>query len=102
MKKAEARALYLFLLLSFLAVPIGLFTENPAWGEWEAGYYQKILGYVPERIRHYSGWYQAPISGYRWPGHGRVLGYYLSALVGITCIFTAFFLLWRLSGGRKD
>lgn len=102
MKTGPVRRLYLFLFLFLLLVPLGLLTKNPAWGEWEADYYRKILGFIPERIRHFSAWYDAPIADYQWAGHDGVVGYYLSAGVGVVLIFGIFFLWSRLAGrGRK-
>ncbi len=102
MKRNAVRRLYLLLFLFLLLVPVGLLTNNPAWGEWGTGYYRKIIGFIPEGIRHFDAWYSAPIADYHLNGHNDVLGYYLSAAAGVALIFGIFFLLGRFSGrGRK-
>ncbi|NOY53079.1 MAG: hypothetical protein GXP58_05590 [Deltaproteobacteria bacterium] len=102
MKKNNVKKLYLLIGLFLLLVPLGLLTTSPAWGEWEADYYRTLLGFIPERLRHFASWYQAPISGYQLEGHGAVLGYYLSAVIGIVLIFGIFFAWSRFDGrGRK-
>ncbi len=102
MKHRRFLMLYLLLGGCLLAVPAGLLTNNPAWGEWEVAYYKKILGFIPERILHFSTWYRAPIADYEVAGHGAILGYYLSALIGVAIIFGIFCMMRRWVGkGRK-
>ncbi len=100
-KKKVLFNLYLFLGLVLVLVPAGLLTRNPAWGEWEADYYRKALGFIPENIRHFSAWYSAPIAGYHLKGHGDILGYYLSAVFGVALIFIIFFLMRRFAGRKR-
>jgi len=83
------------LLAVVVLVPLGLLTQNPAWGEWEEGYYEKLLGYVPKGIAEAPS-ISAPLPDYSSSFLGETGSYYLSAVVGIGVIFGLFFLLKRV------
>jgi len=57
-------------------VPLGILNNSPAWGEWEADFFQKTLGFVPKGISKGSE-YMAPMSGYGIGGMNDTWGYYL-------------------------
>ncbi len=86
-----------FLTILFLLIPLGLFTGYPAWGEWTSGYYQRILGFIPEGIRNFSGIYAAPLDDYSLKNLDPVSSYYISALIGIVSIFVISALLFKKS-----
>jgi len=46
------KKIYLFLLFVIVFVPLGLLTQNPAWGEWENTHYKETLGFVPKGIEN--------------------------------------------------
>jgi|GEM_PF-284672 len=82
--KKETNDILLFfsvILLIMLLVPLGIITENPAWGEWNLGFFNKNLGFIPQGIKHFSTLYSAPLSGYVLPGISAVASYYLSAIL---------------------
>jgi len=76
-------------------VPLGLLTQNPAWGEWESEYYIKVLGYIPKGIANAKG-LKAILPDYSMEGGNEVLWYYISAFVGIVLIFTIFYALAKI------
>ncbi|WP_456381263.1 PDGLE domain-containing protein [Hydrogenimonas sp.] len=94
------KKMFFFLAALTALVPLGLLSENPAWGEWENAYYEKVIGFIPAGISEGFAW-KAPIPDYAVPGMGEVSGYYLSALVGIGMIFAFFLLARKALHGRK-
>ena len=83
-----------------LFVPFGLLTSSPAWGEWNNEYYLKILGYVPKGMLANNG-IKPLLPDYSLEGGNEIVGYYLSAIVGIALIFFIFFILAKLGKNRK-
>jgi cobalt/nickel transport system permease protein len=77
-----------------LATPIGLLASGTAWGEWGTDELKTMgLGFIPQGIEKFTGWWPAPMPDYGLPRLGAVIGYILSAFVGIILIA---FLLWML------
>ena len=85
---ADIFLFFLIILLIMLLVPLGLITENPAWGEWDLSFFHEKLGFIPLGIKHFSALYTAPLSGYTLPGMSPVASYYLSAILAV--FFTTF------------
>ncbi len=98
--KDKKRLLYIFLSM-LLFVPIGLLTDAPAWGEWDSGYYQKILGFVPKGIKSAKS-INAFMSDYSIKGLSDIAGYYISAVVGATLIFGIFFIIAKVNKNEKS
>jgi cobalt/nickel transport system permease protein len=70
-----------------LATPIGLLASGTAWGEWGAEELKDLgLGFIPSGIDKLSGWWPAPIPDYGIPRMGAVIGYILSAFMGIAFV----------------
>jgi cobalt/nickel transport system permease protein len=79
-----------------LATPIGLFASGTAWGEWGLDELKTIgLSAIPQGLQKLEGWWPAPLPDYGFPRMGAVIGYILSAFLGMGLII---FLLWM--GGR--
>jgi cobalt/nickel transport system permease protein len=80
-----------------LATPLGLLASGTAWGEWGVDELKNMgLGFIPQGLEKLAGWWPAPLPDYGFPRMGAVIGYILSAVVGIALIV---FLLWML--GRR-
>jgi cobalt/nickel transport system permease protein len=80
-------------LLAF-ATPLGLLASGTAWGEWGVDELKNMgLGFIPQGMEKFAGWWPAPLPDYGLPRMGAVIGYILSALVGIVLVA---FLLWML------
>jgi cobalt/nickel transport system permease protein len=96
--KGEGRrwALWGGLAALALATPIGLLASGTAWGEWGLDELKTMgLSAIPQGLQKLVGWWPAPLPDYGFPRMGAVIGYILSAFLGMGLIV---FLLWM--GGR--
>jgi cobalt/nickel transport system permease protein len=105
-KKKEGKIWLLWgaLGLIALATPIGLLASGTAWGEWGVDELKTIgLGYIPQGLQKIAGWWPAPMPDYGFPRMVAVIGYILSAFVGIILIASITWLLARwLSRKNKE
>ena len=106
MKKFRKK-LWTGLVLMALLSPLGIllpkaFNAGGAWGEWETGELQKLLGYVPEGIRKYTGLWKAPVPEYNMGGGTssplQALSYIASGVLGVFLAGVAIYLLMRFLG----
>jgi hypothetical protein len=88
----KIKKIYYLVFGLIVLVPLGLLSENPAWGEWDMEYYEQKLGFVPDGIANASGT-TPPLPDYSVPFLGEVSGYYLSAIVGVLLVFGIFYVL---------
>ncbi|UBM63216.1 cobalt transporter CbiM [Candidatus Sulfidibacterium hydrothermale] len=86
---------FLIIVVVLLLVPLGLITENPAWGEWDLGFFHDKLGFIPAGIKHFSALYSAPLPDYTLPGMGKITSYYLSAVLALFVTTFVFYLFSR-------
>ena len=94
------KKVYLFVAVCIILTPLGLLTQNPAWGEWEDEYYLKILGFVPKGIQNATS-IDAPLQEYSVSHLGEVSSYYLSAILGVVVIFGVFVVLKKVIHADK-
>lgn len=82
-----------------MAAPIGLLASGTAWGEWSLEELKSMgLGFIPSGLQRFEGWWPAPMPDYGWPRIGAVIGYILSATVGMgLVVFFSWLLARRLS-----
>lgn len=87
-------------------VPLGLLAEGTAWGEWGAEEIAAVetegtaLGYTPAGIE--NGWSMgALIPDYSIGGVPEILGYVISAVIGIAVLIIIFRLMAGLRRSRK-
>ena len=79
-----------------LATPIGLLASGTAWGEWGVAELKTMgLGSIPQGLQKLTGWWPAPMPDYGLQRMAAVIGYILSAFVGIILIGTLTWLLGR-------
>jgi cobalt/nickel transport system permease protein len=84
-----------------LATPIGLLASGTAWGEWGTQELSGLgLNFIPEGIARFAGWWPAPLPDYGFSRIGAVVGYILSAFIGIALITFLLMLLGRWLGRR--
>jgi cobalt/nickel transport system permease protein len=78
--------------LAVLATPLGLLASGTAWGEWGIAELESMgLGFIPQGLEKLEGWWPAPIPDYGFPRMGAVIGYIMSAVLGVVLVG---FLLW--------
>ena len=95
-KKKEGKVWLLWgaLGVAVIATPLGLLASGTAWGEWGIDELQNMgLGFIPQGLQKLAGWWPAPLPDYGFPRMGAVIGYILSAVLGVVLIA---FLLWML------
>ena len=89
-----------------LIIP-GLFKAGSAWGEWGTDEMVKLVGYVPEGLKKFSGIWKAPFPDYTfkgWEGKGPAslsFAYIFSAVVGIAVISLAALLLGKMLAKKE-
>ncbi len=82
--------------LAALATPIGLLASGTAWGEWGITELKQMgLNFIPQGITRLAGWWPAPLPDYGFPRMGAVIGYLLSAFIGIAVVGILLWLLGR-------
>jgi cobalt/nickel transport system permease protein len=95
-KKKEGKVWLLWgaLGVAVIATPLGLLASGTAWGEWGIAELQNMgLGFIPQGLQKLAGWWPAPLPDYGFPRMGAVIGYILSAVLGVVLVA---FLLWML------
>jgi len=92
MKKLKFK-LYFLLFIIFLIIPIGLISSYSAWGEWELNYFKEKIGYIPQGILKYNDILKPIFSDYTFIKSMPIFSYYISAIIGVLTIFTAFYLI---------
>jgi cobalt/nickel transport system permease protein len=85
---AKPARLWVGLAVLILACPIGLvlpdlFKAGDAWGEWSPEDLGKAVGYIPEGLKKLSELWSAPLPDFEVSGLGAIIGYILSAVVGV-------------------
>lgn len=88
------RSAWIALAVVALLSPIGLLATGDAWGEWGAEDFMAATGldYVPQYIAHGFTW-NAMLPDYSLAGLPDVVGYLLSAVIGIAALTIIFRLL---------
>ncbi len=106
------RKLWIGIGILALLSPLGLlipalFGAGGAWGEWGLDEIKKLMGYVPEGMKHHAENWKAPLPDYTVPGQGRGLlgesmGYLLTAIIGVAAVAGVMYLIVRLIGRKDD
>jgi cobalt/nickel transport system permease protein len=94
----RTKPLYILVAALVLASPLGLLAAGSAWGEWGPDEIKDVmtggssLGFTPSGMS--SGFsFEAPIPDYALGGSGVVLGYLVSAVLGVALLVIAFKLI---------
>ena len=92
------------ILLGALVVltPLGLIASGTAFGEWNLEELKEKLGYVPSGLGGLYHLWNAPLQDYGIPGMGgttagTIIGYIISAIVGVLICASVMYLLGRLA-----
>lgn len=101
-RPALRRPLWIALAAVALLSPLGLLATGDAWGEWGAGDFMAATGldYVPRYIAHGFTW-NALLPDYSLAGLPDVVGYILSAVIGVAAMVVVFRLLALAVRGAK-
>ena len=60
------------------------------------------LSFIPKGIERFAGWWPAPLPDYGIPRMGAVIGYILSAFIGMALVGALLWMLGRWLARRKD
>jgi len=103
----KTKPLYALVVALVVASPLGLLAAGSAWGEWAPDAIKgvvtggKSLGFVPAGLE--KGFrFPAPMRDYGLKGLPDILGYILSAVLGVAVFIIAYKLLGLLKKGGKD
>lgn len=88
------------LAILILLTPLGLITQNPAWGEWSEDEMREMLGFVPQGIKDGSC-FEAPFGDYSFLPLGEIGGYIFSATLGSIIIISIFYVLKKIASVQK-
>lgn len=87
MEKLVRNFIIAMIALIILA-PLGLLAVGETYGEWGPEELQEKLGFVPHGLEQLSGFWNAPLPDYGFPGGGDSMtvssaAYILSAVIGV-------------------
>lgn len=95
-KTSSLRPLYLLLGILAIATPLGLIAGSTllpqfgdAWGEWGLEDLSALVGYTPAGMEHGFSW-SGLLPDYSLAGLPNVVGYVLSAVVGVAVLIIVF------------
>lgn len=94
------KKLIIGLAILILLSPLGLITENPAWGEWSEAEMTTMLGFMPQGIKDGS-WFDAPFGDYSFAPLGDIGGYIFSATLGSIIVISIFYALKKMARVQK-
>ncbi|CDF57487.1 cobalt transporter CbiM [Thermobrachium celere] len=84
---------YIFIAILIALSPLGLIAQGTAWGEWGLDEIKEIAGFLPKGMEKGLN-FEAIMPDYTVSGVNEVLGYIISAILGVMIII----LLFRLIG----
>jgi cobalt/nickel transport protein len=90
------KKLWIGILVLALLSPIGIvlplvFDGGDAWGEWSTETIEKLVGFIPEKLKANSDIWKAPIPDYnlgseKSPLYVQIFSYIFSGIVGVAII----------------
>ena len=93
------------LLIMALISPLGIlipkkFNAGDAWGEWDTGKIERLIGYVPAGMKKIAGIWKAPVRDYSFGGDNaslaaQALYYIISGFLGIIVAASVIYLISR-------
>jgi cobalt/nickel transport system permease protein len=85
----KMKPFYSLILIMAALCPAGLLAAGTAWGEWSGDELKNMAGFIPKGMEKGFA-FKALFPDYSAAGIPEVLGYVLSALIGVAVIFAAF------------
>ena len=102
-KEGKVWLLWGALALVALATPIGLLASGTAWGEWGIEELKDLgLGAIPGGLERFTEWWPAPIPDYGLPRMGAIIGYILSAFIGMALVAVFLWFIGRAAVHRSS
>lgn len=98
-KTKDNRSVFLLLGILIVLVPLGLIAQGTAWGEWGSEEIAQQIGYTPSGMLNGFS-FESLLPDYSLAGSPDVLGYYLSAIIGVGILIIVFRLL-SMKGKKK-
>ena len=98
----KVKVTLIVMAIMIVAVPLGLLTSAPAFGEWDPSYYKKVIGFIPQGLAHFPQLAHPLLPDYSLPGSNEVLGYYISAIVGSIIVFTILYFLGKFLAKKNS
>lgn len=92
----KTKSIWGLLLVLICATPLGLLASGTAWGEWGSDEIAGLAGYTPKGMSNGLD-YGALLPDYSVSGMPEVLGYLVSAVLGVAILIIVF----KLIGGTK-
>jgi hypothetical protein len=100
MSRFQKKLLVILIVLAVLS-PLGIylparFNAGDAWGEWSTETIEKLVGFVPEKLKETADLWKAPIPDYNLGNEkstfaAQALSYILSGAIGIVlCILVLY------------
>ncbi|ELC8333207.1 cobalt transporter CbiM [Clostridium perfringens] len=89
------KTILLPIIIAIGLTPLGLLASGTAWGEWSTDEIKSLLGYVPKGMIEPSS-FHAFADGYAINGTNDVVGYIISAIIGVATLIIIFKLISSL------
>jgi cobalt/nickel transport protein len=87
------KKLWIGILVLTLLTPLGIilpekFNAEDAWGEWSIEAVEKLVGFIPAKMKETSDLWKAPVPDYnlgsdKSPRYVGIVSYVISAMIGI-------------------
>jgi hypothetical protein len=100
------KKLWAGLLIMAVLSPLGILlpswlNSGDAWSEWKADTVEKLLGYVPEGLKKYADFWNAPIPDYTFGGKQapmavQVVSYIASGILGILAVILVIYVIRKV------
>ena len=98
-KPIKMRPIKAILLVLVILCPLGLIASGTAWGEWGNEEIKNIAGYVPKGMEKGFS-FNALLSNYSLHGVTQIVGYLLSAVIGVTVLLLIFKLMKHIGENK--
>jgi cobalt/nickel transport protein len=92
------KKLWIGILILTIITPLGIylpeaFDAEDAWGEWSIETVEKLIGFIPEKMKEDADLWKAPVPDYNLgseesPAYVGIISYIISAVIGI-CLCVA-------------
>ncbi|KOA21408.1 fused nickel transport protein NikMN [Clostridium homopropionicum DSM 5847] len=97
--KENNKPIYVLLIFMIILVPIGLLASGTAWGEWGITEIKERIGFIPQGMKEGFD-FRSLIPEYYVSGIPEILGYIISAVIGVILIFISVKLIVTIKNKR--